>query len=401
MSKQNEWEREAPVTDARTDPNDQYRWSYEGQRAYESARDRRQKKRGATVYAVTMAVAFLCCFAILLGVLAIFKPHVGGALGTSVANAAEAILPATVLITGIDSDGYSYGTGFFIRQDGFVVTNYHVVAGRETVSVTLYGTDRMLPAMLVGYSVADDLAVIRISGDNYPTVTVGNSNAVRVGDTTVAVGNPTGPTGAWTTTSGIVSSVDRTISITENGMHIDMHMLQTDAALNSGNSGGPLCNDRGEVIGIVTRKYNDAEGIGLAIPINGAMPLINAIIQTGSAEGVTSTVSRSRPLLGITGQNVKGGQQFEIPSLSSYASQPKKVIAPRDGIAVLTVDLSIPVAVGLRAGDVIFQVDGESCTTVEQLADMLYGYAFGDWMTLTLMRDGKEKEVRCRFAAPN
>ena len=401
MSNQYKREGEASAYDAATDPNYQYRWSYAEQSAYEGRRARRKRRRGAVVYALTMAVAFLCCFAILFGVLATYgewTPSLVG--GASVADVAEAMLPCTVLISGTSEEGYSYGSGFFVREDGYIVTNYHVIDGQESICVTLYGKTEAMPAMLVGYSVADDLAVLRIQGGGYPTLVKGSSDALRVGDVAVAVGNPTGPGGAWTTTSGIISAVDRTVSVTSNGMIVDMRMLQTDAALNSGNSGGPLCNDRGELIGIVTRKYNDTEGISLAIPIDGAMPLISAIIQRGDVGGIVSTVSRSRPMLGIQGQSVEAGESFTVPSSSSYASKPKTYVAARDGVAVLTVDLSIPAAKNLRAGDVIYAVDGIRCTTVEALAELLYQYEIGDQVELSVSRNATDMTIVCRFAEP-
>ena len=402
MSRQNEWERESTsVYDSATDPHYQYRWSYGEQCAYEQKCDRKRKKRGAVIYAVTLATAFLCCFAILIGVFAVYgdrTPTTAG--GTSVADVAEAMLPSTVLIVGSTSSSNHYGSGFFIREDGYIVTNYHVVEGQDALSVLLYGEEQMRRASLVGYSIQDDIAVIKIVGGDYPAVTVGSSAALRVGDVTVAVGNPTGPGGAWTTTSGIVSALDRTVSFTSHGMMIDMKMLQTDAALNSGNSGGPLCNDRGEVIGIVTRKYNDAEGIGLAIPIDGAMPLINAIIQSGGTDGVESTVSRSRPLIGVSAVDVKRGEQFVATVSSTYIPQQKTFVAACDGVAVLSVDTSIPASDGLRVGDVIYAIDGVPCTTVGAMTEILYEYDLGDKAVLSVSRNGEEIAVTCHFVAP-
>ena len=401
MSKQNEREREGlAVYDEATDPNYQYRWSYAEQRAYEGTRDRRLKKRGAVIYAVTLAVAFLCCFAILGGVLAIYQPYEPIGESGSIADVAEAVLPSTVLITGVTSEGYSYGTGFFVRQDGYIVTNYHVVAEQAQILVVPYGASQTYEASLVGYSAADDLAVLRIQGGGYPVVTLGSSDALRVGDVAIAVGNPTGPGGAWTTTSGIISSVDRTVTVSAFGMIIDMHMLQTDAALNSGNSGGPLCNESGEVIGIVTRKFNDSEGIGLAVPINGAIPLINAIMQTGSTKGVTSTVSQSRPMLGITATDVVRGESFTATATSSYLPQQKTFVAARDGIAVLTIDSTVPASKSLQLGDVIYAVDGKSCTTLAEMTRLLYQYELGDSVTLSISRNGKDITVKCHFVAP-
>lgn len=399
MSKQNQREKPAAMDERAGDPHYQYRWSYAGQLAYEEKRDRKGRRRGAAIYTVTMALAFLCCFAILGGVLVGFDAEAPSGGNASLADAAARILPTTVLISCETEEGYRYGTGFFVRQDGYIATNYHVIAGQENILVTLYGTRQTLPAKVVGYSVEDDLAVLRIAG-NHPVATLGSSESLRVGDVTVAVGNPSGPGGAWTTTSGIISATDRTVTVMVDGMIVDMFMLQTDAALNSGNSGGPLCNEWGEVIGIVTRKYSDNEGISLAIPIDGATPLINALIEKGSLDGVSSTVSRSRPMLGITAMTVKKGDEFYATVTSSYLPQERRFIAACDGVAILTVDETVPAAQELQIGDVILAVDGVPAVTVEQLTELMYEYRIGDTAILTLNRNGKTINVSCRFRVP-
>ena len=272
-----------PAAVAPSDEKYEYRWNYTEQKSFDEGEPKRKRKKGTWTYAIVMATAFLLCIAMLVGVLVWYGvtgrgKKISGPLSTS--EIAEIISPSTVLIYTKHRDGsYSAGTGFFIESNGYIATNYHVVENGSEYEVTLYSA-KTVTAKLVGTNKANDLAVLKINGNRYPTVTVGNSDAVKVGDTAIVVGHPSGAWGAWTTTQGIISSVDRQTTI-ENKIH---KVLQTDAAVNPGNSGGPLCNDRGEVIGVVTQILLDQdgtrnEGFGMAIPINKAMPILEEIIE--------------------------------------------------------------------------------------------------------------------------
>ena len=260
----------------------EYRWSYSEQRAFDEGQTKQRRKKGAWTYVIVMASAFLLCFAMLAGVLVWYgvtgrSKKASGPL--TVNEVSEIVSPSTVLIYTKHSDGtYASGTGFFITSDGYIATNYHVVANGSEYEVTLYSA-KSVSAKLVGYSKANDLALLKIDGSRYPTVTIGDSSAVKVGDTAIVIGHPSGAHGAWTTTQGIISAVDRQTTI--NGK--SYKVLQTDAAVNPGNSGGPLCNDRGEVIGVITQimldqEGNRNEGFGMAIPINKAMDILEDIL---------------------------------------------------------------------------------------------------------------------------
>lgn len=261
----------------------EYRWNYAAQKAFDEGEKKKTRKRGAWTYAIVMASAFLLCFAMLAGVLVWYgvtgrsKQAYGSLSATEVT---ERIAPSTVLIyTKQKNGGYRSGTGFFIRSDGYIATNYHVVENGTQFEVTLYNAERV-NAELIGVSKENDLAILKIKGSRYPTAAIGNSDAVQVGDNVYVIGNPNGAYGAWSTTHGIISSVDRQTTINNK----TFRMLQTDAAINPGNSGGPLCNDRGEVIGVVTQIMldqdgNRSEGFGMAIPINKAMDILEDILK--------------------------------------------------------------------------------------------------------------------------
>ena len=261
----------------------EYRWNYAEQKAFDEKESKRIRRKGAWTYAIVMATAFLLCFAMLCGVLVWYGVTGRGKKVYTALTAnevAETVSPSTVLIYTKRRDGsYASGTGFFIESNGYIATNYHVVENGSEYEVTLYSA-KIVSAKLVGYDKANDLAVLKINGSRYPTVIVGDSDAVKVGDTAYVIGNPNGAYGAWTVTKGIISAVDRQTTV--NGKAYKM--LQTDAAVNHGNSGGPLCNDRGEVIGVVTQIMLDSdgersEGFGMAIPINKAMSILNGIIE--------------------------------------------------------------------------------------------------------------------------
>lgn len=364
-----------------------YRWNYGEQIAYDNAQGQKQKKRGVAVYAIVMTAVFLACFALLCGVLIWYHNSDESHGGMTTSEVAEAVSPSTVLIYA--SSG-TYGTGFFIGSDGYIATNYHVVQARENIEVTLYSGE-VLKAELVGYSAPDDLAVLKIKGNGYPVAVIGNSDALRVGDVAIAIGNPLGVDASWTTTQGIISALNREVTVTQAGMIGELTMIQTDAPVNPGNSGGPLCNDRGEVIGVITLKMSDYEGMGLAIPINGAMEILNAIVKTGSADGVQSSISKVRPTIGIGVREVKKGETYQYDSKGTFFT------AERDGVWVVTVDATGAAYGKLQVHDIIIAMDGNAVTTQADLTALLYEHRVGDEVTFTVWRSGEAVSVKVKL----
>ena len=259
----------------------QYRWCYEDQWSLDQQEIKRKKRKGAWTYALIMASVFALCFLMLAGALIWYgdggdPTDEGDVLST--VEIAERSYPSTVLICAKTSDAYRHGTGFFVRADGYIATNYHILKDAVSIEVTLF-SGKTLDARLVGYDESEDLAVLKISGISYPVLPIGNSDQVRVGERAIAIGNPSGPDAAWTTTQGLVSAVNRQITVQDGEDTKTLSFIQTDAPVNQGNSGGALLNDRGQVIGIVNRKLSETEGIGFAIPINRAIPILDGIIQ--------------------------------------------------------------------------------------------------------------------------
>ncbi len=262
----------------------------------------------------------------------------------------------------------SAGSGFIISADGYVVTNHHVISGAQSIQVTLDNGDTY-KASLVGSDPANDIAVLKIDGADLPTVQLGDSSDLEVGELAVAIGNPLGQL-SGTVTAGIISALDRTITV--DGQ--DMMLLQTDAAINAGNSGGALFNSFGEVIGINTAKNSGSgiEGLGFAIPIDHAEPIIEQLIEKGSVP--------EPPRIGIYTQDVTAemAQQYDLP----------------EGVYVVQVGEGSPAAAaGIQRGDVIIAINGQETLTTSAINAVKNTIQAGDTMNLTIIRDGEKLEI--------
>ncbi len=262
------------------------------------------------------------------------------------------------------------GSGVILSDDGYIITNNHVVKDAETITVTLYdGTE--YPAELVGTDSKSDIAVIRIDAADLPPAVPGDSSALQVGDTAVVIGNPLGTLGG-TVTNGIISATSREVTINREAMTL----IQTNAAINSGNSGGGLFNGYGELIGIVNAKDSGTtssgatiEGLGFAIPINEALDVAEQLIEKGYVT--------DRATIGIMLSTVTETDGRRTPGL--YISEVLKGTGAENA--------------GLKAGDRIIAVDGQDADTYEKLSRYLKGKDIGDTISLTIIRDEKEMTV--------
>lgn len=299
-------------------------------------------------------------------------------------QACEQVVAITTEVTytnyfGQTSSQASCGSGFFITDDGYVLTNYHVISTAHqygyAVSVLTYdGTTYQ--ATIVGVDEDNDIALLKIDASGVTPVTFGDSDSMAVGDTVYAVGNPLGEL-EFTMTSGMISALDRTIT-TSDGTDNGINMFQIDAAVNAGNSGGPVYNTSGQVIGIVTAKYSSSgvEGLGFAIPVNDAVAIANDLMKNGTVT--------DRAQLGITLQTIpdSAAQYYNMPS-GAYVN------AVNSG--------SCAEKAGLKAGDIITAIDDTAVSSGDALRSALRGYSAGESATLTVSRNGETLTLTVTF----
>lgn len=284
----------------------------------------------------------------------------------TVAGVAEKVKASTVMISAEVQSGASYGTsmgsGFFITADGYAVTNYHVIENSYSVTVTTDdGTE--YSATVVGGDSASDVAVIKVDGENFTPVTLGDSSKVKVGDQVVAIGTPYDESLQNTVTSGYVSAVRDNYRFSSLGKVLSV--FQHDAAINSGNSGGPLCNMYGEVIGINSAKIASSsyENISFAIQISSVTDIIEQLKTEGSVD---------RPMIGIT------------------ASTESNI----GGALIVKVTKGSPAeAAGIKAGDLITKIDGQRVTSTEEVINYFSNKKVGDSVVVTVLRDADSVDL--------
>lgn len=268
------------------------------------------------------------------------------------------------------------GSGSIVTEDGYIVTNSHVVSNGDVTQINvLFSNGETADAELVWNDASLDLAIIKVDKKNLPAIELGDSDEVGIGDRTVAIGNPLGFELQSTVTSGIISGLNRSVKF-NTGVTMD-GLMQTDAAINSGNSGGALLNSKGELIGINTAKAGNSDGIGFAIPINTVKPVIEKVRKTGKFNSV---------YLGITGQSIDYLKQ--IPNFNA------EKLGVDEGVYVVSIfdkDSQI------EEGDVITAVDGKEVTDMSSLRKILLSYSVGDKATITVYRDGKKKNLDLEF----
>lgn len=284
------------------------------------------------------------------------------------------VIDSVVSISSMTSSGTSSGTGIIMSPDGYVITNHHVITGALVISV-LTNDNQEYEAALVGSDEMSDLAVLKIDARGLQAAEFGDSSKLRVGDSVVAIGDPLGVQLRGTMTNGIISAINRDLTVGDR----TMTLIQTNAALNNGNSGGPLINCYGQVIGINTVKMSSyytatasVEGLGFAIPISVAKPIIDELIENGYVAGC--------PAIGISGDS--------LPSYyRTYYRLP-------DGVYVTSVNEgSDAKAKGIREGDIVTAINGEKICSIDELNTVKNQYAAGDEVTLTIYRSGTYYEV--------
>lgn len=278
-----------------------------------------------------------------------------------------------------------FGSGVIISKDGYVVTNNHVVEGADEITVKL-NDDRELKGRVIGTDPSTDLALIKIEGDDFPTVPIGNSDALKVGEWVLAVGNPFNLNS--TVTAGIVSAKARSIgSVANNGQAANIQsFIQTDAAINQGNSGGALVNARGELIGINAMLYSPTgaySGYGFAIPTSIMTKIVSDLRQFGTVQ---------RVLLGIKGGSLGTDLQMN-EEMEKELKKKAEELGVKEGVLVAEVVDGGSATGILKENDVIISIDGKQMRKFTDLQESLAKHRPGDVVKVKIIRDKKEKEV--------
>ena len=284
----------------------------------------------------------------------------------------------------------SEGSGVIYKKEGesaYLVTNTHVINGAKKVDVRLTDGTKV-PGEIVGSDTYSDIAVVKISSEKVSTVAeFGDSSQLAVGETAIAIGSPLGSEYANTVTQGIVSSLNRHVSLkSEDGQAISTNAIQTDTAINPGNSGGPLINIQGQVIGITSSKIasnggTSVEGLGFAIPANDVINIIKQLEKDGKV---------TRPALGIHMVNLTNLSTADLQKLKL----PDNVTS---GVAVRSVQKNMPANGHLQQYDVITKVDDTKISSTTELQNALYSHSIGDEMTVTYYRNGKEETTKIKL----
>ena len=265
------------------------------------------------------------------------------------------------------------GSGVIVKEDGYIATNYHVIQGANKVQVTLHNGESY-PATIIGSDPANDIAVIKIDAKGLTTATVGDSSTVDVGDLAVAIGNPLGQLGG-TATTGIISALDRTLDVEGT----TLTLMQTDAAINGGNSGGGLFNSKGELIGIVESKASavGVEGLAFALPINTVSPIINDLIENGG----NVQAAQGTPAVGVVISDVseENAQYYGLESAGVYIAQVTGENATK---------------AGFQPEDRIVSFNGTEIKNSNDFITLVRKCKIGDTVTIVVSRKGQQLEIK-------
>ena len=303
---------------------------------------------------------------------------------TTVSAVAESGMDSVVGITTTETrrsffgeqDVSGTGSGVIIDRDGFILTNSHVIAnGNANEIIVLLNEDEQAEAELLWHDPILDLAILKVNKSNLPVSILGDSDELQIGELAVAIGNPLGLNFQRTVTSGVVSGLNRTITVDGNVIE---NLIQTDASINPGNSGGPLLNSRGQVIGINTAKVQTGEGLGFAIPINDVKRIAQEVIETGEYSNVA---------LGVT-----------AVTLETYERSLGIDLSADHGVVVLEVAQDSPAhTAGLSVGDIITKIGDKEVRNMTDIKRSLYSYNEGQIVELNIIRNTEEMIIELEF----
>ena len=307
---------------------------------------------------------------------------------TGIADAVEKVYDSVIVVTTYKQNQLiGTGSGFIYKtneKEAYIITNHHVVDEGSSFKIAYTDGDEAL-ATLIGSDEYTDIAVLKVSlKEGYESVEIGSSDNMRIGDTTFTVGAPLGDVYSWTVTRGILSGKERLVEVSlSNSYQSDyiMNVLQTDSPVNSGNSGGPISNSNGEVIGVVNAKISSTgvEGIGFAIPIEVAIE---------KAEQIINGSNSSYPYLGISMLNVEDARNYI--NYRQYISNSDI----ESGVIVIDIEKDSPASKnGIKSGDIITEINGKNVKNVAYLRYELYKYKIGDTINVKIIRDNEEKQI--------
>ena len=301
----------------------------------------------------------------------------------SISSSVDKVYDSTMVVIALNSNGQvtSTGTGFIykiVKNKAYVLTNYHVIDGANTVEIEFNDSDERIKATIVGGDKYADIAVLTIADDNYTAVEIGDNETLKLGDTIFTVGTPMGVSYKGTVTKGILSGKDRLVEVSLANSSVSdyyMKVMQIDAAVNPGNSGGPLCDVSGKVIGIISLKIvqDSVEGMGFAIPIEDALEYASKIENGGEI---------TRPYLGIG----------MVDLTQEYYLWQNRVTIPDgidEGVAVISVESNSPAdKAGFKKGDIITKIGGQKVASLAEFRYQLYKYEVGDRVEIEFYRNG-------------
>ena len=354
---------------------------------------------------IILIITFLLGMLFLYGIFYLFPNVIGETItkverdvtvtDEGIADAVDKVYDAVVVVnTYVNGEAYSSGTGFVYKTEdktAYLLTNNHVIENADDVYVT-FTDGTIVEANIVGADVYSDIAVLSVDEDYIISIAeIGSSEDARLGDTVFAIGAPLDSAYSWSVTRGIVSGKDRLVQVelTSGNTKTPMivNTIQTDAAINSGNSGGPLANSNGEVIGITSIKLasSSIEGMGFAIPIETAIEYAEQLISGNEVE---------RPYLGIYMLDVTSAYYYR-----EYYDIIREANVTSGVIVTDFEDNSPAAAAGLEIGDIITKVDGHDISSSAYLRYYLYKHNVGDEMTLTILRNGRERDINVMLTA--
>lgn len=441
---------ESLITDIPQAPSAAYafRWDYSEQKRYDDNSKRPVKRsRGAATYAIILSVTFLLAAVILAGAIMMggySSPSAPMNYSDDLALDAlyEYCLPSYVAISTITQSGTEgAGSGIIITADGYISTNYHVVEDAKKITV-ITSNNKKYEAEYIDGDEVNDIAVIKVSAIGLTPAVLGNSNSVKVGERVMAIGTPYSVSYAGSMTAGHISGIDRQYAVKNDNGTVNkiLKLLQTDTSVNPGNSGGPLFNMNGEVIGVVTMKIagSNYEGMGFALPIDGVKGMIFDIIENGEITDSNAGSAVQGAALGISGHAVEGDQKYLITETSCFPVKtdkdgdyieyqhssypylteklyvtdtealedmgivnPRPYTAPCTGVLVRTTSEGFDSKEKLQEDDVIASANGVVCETMTVLQEIIFNSRIGDKLELEVYRNGHYYTISVELGKAN